>query len=68
SRPTLSTQPELEVHAKRRQMMGDGVSELFILDEIMTATKIQEELADMPKPFDYFDLIRGIGIEGYALG
>ncbi|KAK0447477.1 FabD/lysophospholipase-like protein [Desarmillaria tabescens] len=41
-----------------------GVSELFILDEIMRRIQIQQNLPNTPKPCEYFDLIGGTSTGG----
>ncbi|KAK0436178.1 acyl transferase/acyl hydrolase/lysophospholipase, partial [Desarmillaria tabescens] len=41
-----------------------GVSELFILDEIMRCIQIHQNLPQTPKPCEYFDLIGGTSTRG----
>ncbi len=41
-----------------------GLSELLILHEIMRRVQYDVDLADMPRPCDYFDLIGGTGTGG----
>lgn len=41
-----------------------GLSELLILEEIMNRIQYSENLADAPRPCDYFDLIGGVGTGG----
>jgi len=44
-----------------------GLSELLILQEIMSRIQHDEKLADVPRPCDYFDLIGGTSTGGYVL-
>ncbi|KAK0218880.1 FabD/lysophospholipase-like protein [Armillaria fumosa] len=41
-----------------------GVSELFILDEIMKHIQLHKNLPNTPKPCEYFDLISGMSTGG----
>ncbi len=41
-----------------------GVSELFILDEIMKRVQAHKSLPNTPKPCEYFDLIGGTSTGG----
>ncbi len=41
-----------------------GVSELFILDEIMKRIQAHKNLPNTPKPCEYFDLIGGTSTGG----
>ncbi len=41
-----------------------GVSELFILDEIMKCIQLRKNLPITPKPCEYFDLIGGTSTGG----
>ncbi|KAK0470078.1 acyl transferase/acyl hydrolase/lysophospholipase [Desarmillaria tabescens] len=41
-----------------------GLSELFILDEIMKRIQVHKNLQDTPKPCEYFDLIGGTSTGG----
>ncbi|KAK0467540.1 acyl transferase/acyl hydrolase/lysophospholipase [Armillaria novae-zelandiae] len=41
-----------------------GVSELFILDELMKRIQLRENLPNAPKPCEYFDLIGGTSTGG----
>ncbi len=41
-----------------------GVSELFILDEIMKRIQLRKNLPNTPKPCEYFDLIGGTSTGG----
>ncbi|KAK0477683.1 FabD/lysophospholipase-like protein [Armillaria novae-zelandiae] len=41
-----------------------GVSELFILDEMMKRIRLRENLPNTPKPCEYFDLIGGTSTGG----
>jgi len=43
-----------------------GLSELVILQEIMSRIQFDENLTEMPRPCDYFDLIGGTGTGGYV--
>ncbi|KAI9833509.1 MAG: hypothetical protein M1819_003668 [Sarea resinae] len=42
-----------------------GISELLILDEIMRRIQCDQNLPELPKPCDYFDLIGGASTGGY---
>jgi predicted acylesterase/phospholipase RssA len=44
-----------------------GVSELLILDEIMRRVQHDLDLAELPRPCDYFDLIGGTSTGGYDI-
>ncbi|SJL06798.1 uncharacterized protein ARMOST_10140 [Armillaria ostoyae] len=41
-----------------------GVSELFILDEIMRRIQLRKNLPNTPRPCEYFDLIGGTSTGG----
>jgi hypothetical protein len=41
-----------------------GLSELLILHEIMKRIQFDQNLAELPRPCDYFDLIGGTGTGG----
>ncbi|KAK0476511.1 FabD/lysophospholipase-like protein [Armillaria novae-zelandiae] len=41
-----------------------GISELFILDEMMKRIQLRENLPNTPKPCEYFDLIGGMSTGG----
>ncbi|KAG6875855.1 hypothetical protein C0993_007064 [Termitomyces sp. T159_Od127] len=43
-----------------------GLSELIILQEIMSRLKHLGNLDSLPKPCDYFDIIGGTGTGGYV--
>jgi patatin-like phospholipase/acyl hydrolase len=44
-----------------------GLSELIILREIMRRIAYDENLEEMPRPYDYFDLIGGTSTGGYVI-
>jgi patatin-like phospholipase/acyl hydrolase len=44
-----------------------GLSELIILREIMRRIAYDENLEEMPRPCDYFDLIGGTSTGGYVI-
>ena len=44
-----------------------GISELFILQEIMHRVRTEKQLDYEPLPADYFDLIGGTSTGGYGV-